>query len=95
MPSTVAVSGPDSPLANLYLSGVKLSNALLQFATDPDFASPYPGADIIQYSTVSCKDGVGTWTVTNGSGAGGATVILPSDMNDLSVIFYYSLVNNS
>jgi hypothetical protein len=95
VPATVTTAGPDSPFANLYLSGVKLSNALLQFGTNPDFTSPYPGADIIQYSTVSCKDVVGTWTVTNGSGAGGATVITPSEINDLWVIFYYSLVTNS
>lgn len=92
MPATVSVAGPDSPLANLYLSGVKLSNALLQFGTNPEFASPYPGADIIQYSTISCKDAVGTWTVTNGAGA---AAITPSEINDLWVIFYYSLVNNS
>jgi hypothetical protein len=96
MPATVSTAGPDSPLANLYLSGVKLSNALLQFGTDPDFSSSYPGADNIQYSMVSCKDGVGTWTITNGTGGGGSTTALTNaEINDLSVIFYYSLVNNS
>jgi hypothetical protein len=96
MPATVSTAGPDSPLANLYLSGVKLSNALLQFGTDPDFSSSYPGADNIQYSMVSCKDGVGTWTITNGTGGGGSTTVLTNaEINDLSAIFYYSLVNNS
>ena len=97
VPATVTTMGPDSPFANLYLSGVKLSNALLQFGTNPDFTSPYPGADIIQYSTVSCKDVVGTWTVTNGSWGWRRhrRHHSPSRDHQTCKIFYYSLVTNS
>ncbi|HET6255335.1 MAG TPA: neuraminidase-like domain-containing protein [Puia sp.] len=71
---------------NLYLSGKKLSNAPITFGPDPLYGS-------MQYSTTPCRDTVGVWSILNNTGTNPVTnPLTASDITDLFVIFYYSLV---
>ena len=71
---------------NLYLSGTKLSNAPITFGPDPQYGS-------MQYSTTPCRDTAGTWSIFNNTNTNPATNPLTNgDIDDLYVIFYYSLV---
>jgi len=72
---------------NLYLSGTKLSNIPITLGPDPQFGS-------MQYSITSCKDKAGIWNIANEPGDGN-NPITNGDINDLNVIFYYSLVNSN
>ncbi len=72
-------------LSNLYISGRKLSNVLLNFGPDPEFGT-------MLYSVTPCKDSPGIWKITNGTGQGTTPPsITGNDINDISVIFIYSL----
>ena len=95
--ASASSSGSGGPLNELYLSGTKLSQALLNFVPSPGSASSgYPELGSILYSSVTCKDSPGTWTITNGSGSGTPPPLITGDaVCDLTVIFYYSLVDNS
>jgi hypothetical protein len=97
VPAASQASGTAGAQFNeLCLSGTKLSNALLSFSPDPEAATSYNEIGSSMYSSVKCKDTAGIWTITNGTGQGPAPVaITAGEMNDLWVIFYYSLVNNS
>jgi hypothetical protein len=73
-------------LSNLYLSGNKLSNALVDFGQNPEF-----GPNTL-YALMNCKDSPGVWTITNGTAAAPATTAVTStDIEDLFIIFYYTL----
>jgi len=73
-------------LSDLYISGQKLSNALINFGPDPEYGQ-------MIYAVVHCKDGAGKWKITNGTAAGApANPVTAGDINDLAVIFYYSVV---
>jgi hypothetical protein len=75
-------------LGDLYLSGTKLSNALLNFGPDQQFGS-------MQYSITPCKDSPGNWVITNGTAANPSPVVIDrTNINDLYIIFYYSLVTH-
>jgi hypothetical protein len=83
IPAT-AVNNP-----NLYLSGTKFSNAPITFGPDLQFGS-------MQYSKTACQDSVGVWSVANSVNNNPATNPLTgSDITDLYVIFYYSLVKRN
>jgi hypothetical protein len=83
----VADSSNTAALSSLYLSGTKLSNALIDFGPDPEYGS-------MLYSITPCKDSTGTWTISNGPTTSPATTVIDSgDITDLYVIYYYSLVN--
>ncbi|HXB91214.1 MAG TPA: hypothetical protein VNU72_02950, partial [Puia sp.] len=80
------VNNGASRLSNLYLSGNKLSNALVGFGQNPEFG---PNT---QYALMNCKDSPGIWTITNGTAAAPATTAVTStDIEDLFIIFYYTL----
>ena len=81
LPADADVSGNGQPV--LYLSGQRMNNQLINLGPDPRFGS-------MLYSSMSCKDAPGTWKITNGTGAG-ATPVTGSGLNDLFVVFFYSL----
>jgi Tc toxin complex TcA C-terminal TcB-binding domain/Neuraminidase-like domain len=84
-----AAGSAGSSFSSLYLSGKKLSNVLINFGPDPEFGS-------MLYSITSCKDSVGVWTISNGTSANPATTTIGSpDINDLYIIFNYSLINSN
>jgi Tc toxin complex TcA C-terminal TcB-binding domain len=71
--------------SSLYLSGTKLSNALINFGPDPEYGA-------MSYGILSVKDSPGLWTITNGTTPGSPAI--PADsINDLYVVFYYTLKN--
>ncbi|TDW96986.1 Tc toxin subunit A-related protein [Dinghuibacter silviterrae] len=74
-------TGVNAP--SLYLSGQKLSNVPLHFGPNPLFGQ-------MMYSTTPCKDAPGLWTINNGTGSG-VVPVAPADINDLFIIFVYSL----
>jgi len=76
IPTTAA----NSP--NLYLSGTKLNNAPIALGPDPQYGN-------MQYSVTPCKDKPGTWSIANEPGNGNP--LTNSDINDLTIIFYYSI----
>jgi hypothetical protein len=83
----VADSSDSGALSSLYLSGTRLTNALIDFGPDPQYGS-------MLYSITSCKDGIGTWTISNGPTTSPSTTLIDSgDITDLYVIYYYSLVS--
>jgi Tc toxin complex TcA C-terminal TcB-binding domain/Neuraminidase-like domain/Putative peptidoglycan binding domain len=83
----VVVADNNASLPAMYISGVKLKNGLIDFGLDPDYGS-------MSYGEVSCKDGVGVWTISNGpTTSPGTQHIGNTDINDLYVFFYYSLIN--
>jgi hypothetical protein len=80
----IPVTAVNTP--NLYLSGTKLSDAPITFGPDPQYGS-------MQYSTTPCRDTVGTWSILNNTnGTPPTNPLTNSDITDLFVIFYYSLV---
>jgi hypothetical protein len=88
--NTNAQGGPSAnPLANLYISGKKLSNSLLNFGLDPEFGA-------MQYCVTNCKDSPAVWTITNGTPgqAMPPPAIAAGSINDLAIIFYYSVAIN-
>ena len=97
VPAASQASGTASAQFNeLCLSGTKLSNALLSFSAEPGVATGYTEIGSSLYGTVKCKDTAGIWTISNGMAQGPAPeAITAGEINDLAVIFYYSLVNNS
>ena len=70
----------------LYLSGTKLSSAPITLGPDPQFGN-------MQYSITPCKDKIGMWTIANEPGGNG-NPLTNGDINDLNIIFYYSMANN-
>jgi hypothetical protein len=89
-----ASEGSGNPLDNLYLSGTKISKALLSFVPAPGAATGYPEIGSTLYSSITCKDTPGTWTITNGTGTGTTPpAVTWKDIEDLSITFYYSLVS--
>ena len=71
--------------SSLYISGIKLTNTQVSFETDQKFGS-------MLYGAVSCKDNAGAWKITNATDKG-ATPITEDAINDLVVVFYYSINN--
>jgi hypothetical protein len=84
--SGAGAGAASSSLSNLYLSGKKLSNALISLGQDPDYGPT------MLYGTLACKDSPAVWSITNGTTAAPATTpVTNTDIEDLNVIFYYTL----
>ena len=68
-------------LAQLYLTGTKLKNQPVALGSNSDFGS-------MLYWTLACRESLGLWKVTT---AAGGPAITDADVEDLTVVFYYSM----
>ncbi|HEY1212383.1 MAG TPA: hypothetical protein VGE93_02000, partial [Bryobacteraceae bacterium] len=68
-------------LSQLYLTGTKLNHQPVALGPNPSFGS-------MLYGTLTCRDTVGGWKITT---APGASPITNADVEDLTIVFYYSV----
>ncbi|HTI12835.1 MAG TPA: neuraminidase-like domain-containing protein [Puia sp.] len=74
-------AGAAGGLAPLYLTGPKVKDQLIDFGTDARFGT-------MLYSMMSCRDVPGVWKVKTSPGG---AVVTAGDVEDLVVVFYYSM----
>jgi len=74
-------AGTAGSLAPLYLTGPKVKDQLIDFGPDPRFGT-------MLYSMMNCRDMPGVWKVKTSTGG---AVVTAEDVEDLVVVFYYSL----